>query len=641
MCGITGLFYRELDVPEVDRALLGQMTAALGHRGPDGDGFYLAPGVGLGHRRLSIIDVGHGQQPMYNEDHSVVIVFNGMIYNHLALRAELQAAGHVFRNHCDTEAIIHAWEEWGPGCLDRLSGMFAFALWDANQQTLLLARDRLGKKPLHYSHMPDGGLAFASELGALAGVPGHRRDIDPAAVDDYFAYGFIPDPGTIYRGIFKLPTAHYMLLRRGEPEPLPQRYWRASPADAPADEAEATTSLVAQLRRSVADRLVADVPLGAFLSGGVDSSAVVALAAGLRASPLTTFTIGFEGAGDERPFAAAVAARYATDHHAEAASFDYIDAARDQAAIFGEPFADSSSVPTYAVCRLARRSATVAISGDGGDEVFGGYRRHRFHQISEAIRSRVPAPLRRHLLGPIARAYPKLDRAPRWLRAKHTLTEISLDSAAGYYRTLCKVHHQQRRALFSRSLNARLDGYDPSARVAGIMDQHDDADPLRQAQAVDLELYLPGDILTKVDRTSMAASLEVRAPLLDHDLVNWGLGLPASLKLRGGTGKYLLKRAMEPFLPHDILYRTKQGFAMSLAAQFRAGSDRVRARLLGPAMQDSGLFDLGTLGRVVDQHEAGQFDHSALLWSLLVFEGFLASQSTPTPRAPVLEAMAV
>ena len=622
MCGIAGLFHLSSPAP-IDAGLLHRMTGALSHRGPDGDGFHVEPGVGLGHRRLAIIDVDGGQQPMFNEDGSVVIVFNGEIYNHAALRARLLADGHVFRNHCDTEAIVHAWENWGPDCLQHLSGMFAFALWDRNRGTLFLARDRLGKKPLHYLRTADGGLAFASELGALADVPGHSHQVDPAAVDDFFTYGYIPDPRCIFTGVSKLPAAHYLLLRQGEAMPAPRRYWAATPARWEGTEEQAAEALVGHLRRTTADRLMSDVPLGAFLSGGVDSSAIVAIAAELNAGPLSTFTIGFETRQDERPFAAMVAQRYGTDHHAQAAGFDYIEAARTQAAIFGEPFGDSSSVPTMSVCTLARQTVTVALSGDGGDEALGGYRRYQFHVLADAVRSYIPGPLRRGVIGQLARVYPKLDRAPRWLRAKHTLTEISLDSALGYFRTVCKVHSERRRALFSARLEADLDGYDSSALVTSVMDGVDDADPLRQAQIVDLNTYLPGDILTKVDRTSMAASLEVRAPFLDHDFVDWGLGLPAGLKRRGGQGKYILKKAMEPFLPSEILYRTKQGFDTPLAEQFRLGADRLRARLLGDAMLGSGLFQAEALAQMIDEHAAQRLDHSGVLWLLLVFEGFL------------------
>ncbi len=589
MCGLAGLLHLSGGI-EPDRAALRRMTDAMAHRGPDGEGFFVEPGVALGHRRLAIIDPAGGDQPMFNEHGSVAIIFNGCIYNHLELRPELEALGHRFASRCDTEAVIHAWEAWGPACLDRFVGMFAFAVWDRNRDCLFLARDRLGKKPLHYVTLPDGRFAFASELGALATLPELPRRIDPAAVDDFFAYGFIPEPATIWQGVRKLPAAHSLLIERGRPIPAPRRYWRVELTEQPMAEAEAVRALDAQLVRAVEARLISDVPLGAFLSGGVDSSAVVAIAAGLRDRPLDTFTIGFFGA-DERPLAEQMARRYRTAHHAEPATVDYIAASREQAAIYGEPFGDHSSVPTLRVCELARRDATVALSGDGGDEIFAGYRRYQWHRIAEAARRALPGVARRRLLAPLAAAYPKLDRAPRWLRAKYTLTEISLDAAAGYYRTLCKLHHDQRRALFAPELRAALDGHDPAQQVAALMDAAETDDPVRQAQYVDINHYLPGDILTKVDRAGMAHSLEVRAPLLDHRLVEWAVALPQSLKLRGRSGKHVFKRALETRVPAELPYRRKQGFAAALAAPLRAGAPRLRERLLGPAMQESGLFD--------------------------------------------------
>ena len=614
------------------------MNDAIAHRGPDGDSFHFEPGIGFGHRRLSVIDVEGGSQPMFNEDGSIVILFNGMIYNFQALRAELQALGHVFANRCDTEVVIHAWESWGTGCLDRLHGFFAFALWDRNRGQLFMARDRLGKKPLYYARTGTGGLAFASEMHAMRCVPGVRLVPDPRAVDDFFAYGYVPDPGTIYAGVYKLPAAHFLLQDRAGRPAEPVRYWRAPSDTQPTGEADAIASLTERLTEATRVRLTSDVPLGAFLSGGVDSSAVVATAARLRTSPLSTFTVGFDGKEDETPFATAMARRYGTDQHNERASLDDpVDAARLQGAIFGEPFGDSSSVPTRRVCALARRHVTVALSGDGGDELFGGYRRHRWHVMVDGVRRHVPAGLRRPVLGTLARMYPKLDRAPRFLRAKHTLTELSVDSAVGYYRTMAHTHEDARRALFAPGLAAELSGYDPGARVAALMDECDSDDPLIQAQYVDINTYLVGDILTKVDRTAMAVSLEPRAPFLDHTLVEWAMRLPASLKLRNGTGKYVLKKAMEPWVPHDILYRPKQGFATSHATAFRRDAARVRERLLGPAMLDSGLFRRDALARMVDEHERGTFDRSGLLWDLLVFEGFLADAADVAAPARELE----
>ena len=462
---------------------------------------------------------------------------------------------------------------------------------------------------------------------ALGPVPDLQRRISAPAVDDFFTYGYVPDPHTIFEGINKLPAAHYLLLRQGS-HAAPRRYWSAPTIARRAGEAESVASMRSHLRNATNRCLLADVPLGAFLSGGVDSSAVVATAAELEADPLETFTVGFPGAEDETPLARQVATRYGAIQHTDQATPDYLVAVRHQAHIFGEPFGDSSSVPTEAVCALARKHVTVALSGDGGDEIFGGYRRYRWHRLAEAVRSYVPAPLRRGVLGQLAAAYPKLDWAPRWLRAKHTLTEISLDSALGYFRTVVKVHHDARRGLFSTTLRAQLDGHDPATRVVDLMQACDDGDSLLQAQYVDVNTYLVGDILTKVDRTSMAHSLEVRAPFLDPDLVGWGMSLPANLKLRGNEGKYVLKRALEPMLPNSILYRRKQGFAMSLSGTFRADAARLRERLLAGPMQDCGLFDPVAIGRLIDQHEAGRYDHAGPLWLLLAFEGFLTAQTT-------------
>ena len=634
MCGLAGI-YHPAGGP-IDRALLRRMTTAIQHRGPDGDGFHFEPGLGLGHRRLSIVDVAGGAQPMWNEDESVVIVFNGEIFNFPELRPELQALGHVFRNRCDTEAVIHAWESWGPECLQRLNGQFSFALWDRNQRTLFLARDRLGILPLHYARRPDGTFVFGSEMAALAQVPDLPRQISAAAVDDFFAYGYVPDPHTIFQGIYKLPAAHYLVLREGS-HAAPRRYWSAPTASHAMDDADAIREMRARLEKATKYRLMSDVPLGAFLSGGVDSSAVVAIASGLQSAPVETFTVAFPGAEDETPLARRVAERYGAAQHVEAAAPDYLAAVRAQARLFGEPFGDSSAVPTESVCRLARQHVTVAISGDGGDEIFAGYRRYRWHQMAEAVRAYVPAPLRRGLLGQLALAYPKMDWAPRWLRAKHTLTEISLDSALGYYRTVAKLHHDQRRDLFSTTLRAQLDGHDPAARIVDHMQACNTDDTLLQAQYVDVNTYLPGDILTKVDRTSMAHSLEVRSPFLDHTLVEWGMALPASCKLRGQEGKWVLKRALEPMLPADLLYRRKQGFATSLSGVCRTEAAELRSRLLAGPMLDSGLFDGAVIAGLIDRHEAGRGDHSMSLWLLLAFEGFLTAQAVSATVARAAE----
>lgn len=631
MCGLAGIFHAS-DARSPDLALIRRMTDAMRHRGPDGEGFLVEPGIALGHRRLAIVDLAGGAQPMSNHDDTVIISFNGEIYNHQALRRELEAAGHVFRTRSDTEAILNAWREWGVDCLARLNGMFAFALWDRQRGELLLARDRLGEKPLHYARLPDGGLAFASELAGLLALPMISRRLDPVAIDDYLALGYVPDPHTIHAEIHRLPAAHFMLLRRpGNSMPVARRYWSPPLATQPAPE-DAMAQLTTRLEESVRLRLMADVPLGSFLSGGVDSGAVTSLAAAMVPA-LQTFTIGFPGQGDERGPAAAMAAAFGARHREAASQPDYIAAARDQAAMFGEPFGDHSAVPTLAVCKLARKHVTVALSGDGGDEVFAGYRRYRWHQLAEAVRTCLPTVARQRVLSSLAHFYPRLNSAPRWLRAKNTLTEMSLDSALGYYRTVCRLHHERRRMLYSPAMRGSVEGHDPAARFAALMAECDPDAPLLQAQYADLQTYLPGDILTKVDRTSMAVSLEVRPPLLDPQLVSWGLALPARMKLRGGRGKFLLRQAMEARLPASVLRAPKQGFAAAIGGQFRGGADRVRRRLLGDAMLDSGMFDARALGRLVDEHASGDHDHSQALWQLLVLEGFLHGGARATAAA--------
>jgi len=629
MCGIAGLFHPfRPAIPPV--RTLRAMTDAQRHRGPDGEGFHAEPHLGFGHRRLAIVDLAGGAQPMATADEAVVVTFNGEIYNHEMLRRTLEARGHVFRSRSDTEVLLHGWKEWGPEMPARLVGMFAFALWDRAAGRLLLARDPLGEKPLHYAWLPDGRFAFASEIGGLTALPDLPRRLDPVALDDFLALGYVPDPATIYAAIRRLPPGHLMLVGRGEGQATQRRFW-APPRAAGTSGADAAEELRRRLDAAVQARMMADVPLGAFLSGGIDSGAVTSLAAMAAGQPLATFTMGFAGAADERPDAAMVAERYGTRHFTEdCAAADYLAMAREIPRLFGEPFGDHSAVPTLAVARLARRHVTVALSGDGGDEIFAGYRRYRFHMMAEAARRLLPARLRRGAVGALARAYPKLDRAPRWLRAKTTLTEISLDSALGYYGTVCKLAEGKRRALLSPAQRAAVAGHEPSARFAALMAECDPENSLLQAQYADLHTYLPADILAKVDRTSMAVSLEVRPPLLDPELVGWGMALPAAAKLRGGVGKRVLREVAAPLLPPALLQRHKRGFGADFGQQFRAAAPRIRARLTGEAMAAGGLFDMRAIATLVDQHEAGAFNHTQALWQLLVVEGFLADAAGVT-----------
>ncbi|MCA1925010.1 MAG: amidotransferase 1, exosortase A system-associated, partial [Thiobacillus sp.] len=509
MCGITGIFDTR-EASEIARALLHRMNETQFHRGPDEGGLHLEPGVGLGHRRLSIIDLSTGQQPLFNEDGSVVVVFNGEIYNFQTLVPELEALGHVFRTHSDTEVIVHAWEAWGEACVTRFRGMFAFALWDRNQQTLFVARDRFGVKPLYYAFLETGEFIFGSELKSLMAHPAMARDIDPLAVEEYFAYGYVPEPRTIFKRVYKLPPGFTMTLARGAARALPRQYWDMpfTPV-AVKDEAEAEAELVARMQESIRLRMIADVPLGAFLSGGVDSSAVVAMMATQSKTPVNTCSIGFDDpAFNEVEFAQQVADRYSTAHHVETVAADDFSLVGKLAGVYDEPYADSSALPTYRVCELARKHVKVALSGDGGDEHFAGYRRYRWFRYEERMRSVLPLMLRRPIFGALGRLYPKADWAPKVFRAKTTFEALARDTVEGYFHGVSLLSDAQRKALFSPAFKRELQGYaavEVLRRHAAVAPTDD---PLSLVQYLDMKTYLVGDILTKVDRASMAHALE-------------------------------------------------------------------------------------------------------------------------------------
>ena len=447
---------------EIPEALLRSMTDAVTHRGPDESGLHLEPGVGLGHRRLSIIDLASGQQPMASEDRRVWVTFNGEIYNFMEIRAELQAAGHRFQTRSDTEVILAAWRQWGEASVTRMRGMFAFAVWDADAETLFIARDRLGVKPLFYAWLDDGRLVFGSELKSLLLCPGIARDIDPLAIEEYFAYGYVADPRTIYKQVLKLEPGHTLCLKRGAPPAAPKPYWDIHfSLDARISEADAAHEVVERIREAVNIRLVSEVPLGAFLSGGVDSSAVVAMMAGLSETPVNTCSIAFDvGRFDESAYAAEIARRYATNHHVKQVNVDDFDLVDRLIDYYDEPYADSSAIPTYRVCQLARERVTVALSGDGGDETFAGYRRYKLHMAEETVRGRLPLGLRRAVFGPLGALYPKADWAPRVFRAKTTFQSLARDAVGAYFHTISIFSDEMRSRLFSPKLKREL-GWTP------------------------------------------------------------------------------------------------------------------------------------------------------------------------------------
>jgi len=632
MCGIAGLFDTRGKC-EFAPKLLAHINNIQSHRGPDESGLHLEPGLGFGHRRLSVIDLATGQQPLFNEDHSVVVVFNGEIYNYQQLVPELKRLGHQFRTRSDTEVILHAWESWGADCVKRFRGMFAFALWDRNQQTLFLARDRLGVKPLFYALLDNGTLVFGSELKVITAHPDFERQLDPLAVEEYFALGYVADPRCIYRQAHKLAPAHTLLLRHGTALPAPQPYWDVQfTGNNPISAQDAAAELRARLDESVQYRMIADVPLGAFLSGGVDSSAVVATMAGISSTPVRTCAIGFDvHEFNESAFAQQVASRYQTEHHLEIVKGDNFDLIDTLAWLYDEPYADSSALPTYRVCQLARKHVTVALSGDGGDESFAGYRRYRLHLIEEQARNALPLALRRPLFGTLGRLYPKADWAPRLLRAKTTLQALAFDSAQAYAHSMSVLRADERQRLYSDGFKRSLAGYSAQQVFMHHAARANTDNPLALVQYLDYKTWLAGDINTKVDRASMAHSLEVREPLMDHLLVEWLATLPNGLKIKGQQGKWLLKKAFEPSLPHDVLYRPKMGFSVPLAQWLRGPlRQRLQQAVLGPRLQDTGYFNAGTLQAMVSQHQSGQRDFSAPLWSLLMFDAFLQHAGRPT-----------
>ena len=622
MCGIAGIFHLETAKP-VDPARVQGMIDAMPHRGPDGTGVWTAPGVGLGHCRLSIIDLAGGAQPMANADASLIVSYNGEIYNFAEVRAELQAHGHQFRTHGDTEVILHAYRQWGEACIERFNGMFAFALYEAATQSLWLVRDRLGVKPLHYAQVSDGSVIFGSELKALLAHPLLRRAPDLSAVEDYIALGYVPDDACIVAGVKKLGAGEHLRLVRGKGLVAPKRWWDVTFADrSTAKPATLAEELVALMSDAVKLRMVADVPLGAFLSGGVDSSAVVAMMAEQSSRAVKTCTIGFDVESlDERAHADHVARRFATDHRTRIVSPDDYGLLDRIVGHFDEPFADASALPTYRVCELAREEVTVALSGDGADEAFAGYRRHLFQHRGEGMRGLLPQSVRAPLFGALGRAYPKADWAPRFLRAKSTFQELAMSGGEAYARAIGFTTPELRAKLYGAEFARAVSGHRAEDRIVAAMDAAPARDGLDRAQYADLKIWLPGDILTKTDRMSMAVSLEAREPLLDYRLVEFAARLPVSLRIHGNTGKYLMKRAMEPHLPHNILYRSKMGFVTPIAQWFRGAlADEAAAVADASMLARSGWFERGQMAKLAQDHRAGRADHGRLLWQLLVLD---------------------
>jgi asparagine synthase (glutamine-hydrolysing) len=626
MCGIAGLFnYSATGAGPgaADRDTLASMVAPLRHRGPDDQGVLVTGPLGLGHARLSIIDVAGGHQPIFNEDRSAAVVCNGEIYNHRELRRELEEKGHRFATRSDTEVVVHLWEELGPRCVEKLAGMFALAVADFRRRTLLLARDRVGKKPLFLSD--DGRtLGFASELKSLLAAGLVRPEVDPQALDLYLSYGYVPAPWTIFRGATKLPAGH-LAVADAQGVRI-ERYWDVpvdeAPDLGPAHDERLTSELESLLASAVRDRLESDVPLGAFLSGGIDSGTIVSFMSQALPGPVRTHTVGFaDRATDERADAAAVAAALGADHMETEVRPDLADVLPRIAWHLDEPFADPSAVPTWYVSRETRRRVTVALSGDGGDELFAGYgEKYGMHLLEERLRGWVPGPVRRGLFPGLARHWPRSPRLPRALRLGGLLGNLSVDADHSYYQDRCLIPLHLQERLFGQSLRQRRRGFDPFSALEPHLARAP-REPLARALYLDFKTWLADDGLVKVDRMSMAHALEVRCPLLDHRIIEMAARLPARLKMAGGRTKILLRRVAERRLPAEILARPKRGFAPPISRWLREDlRDFSRDLLLAPDAFGRGLFERREVERLLDDHGAHRLEAGWALWTLLMLE---------------------
>ena len=618
MCGIAG--QARADGGPVDPATIVAMCRAQRHRGPDSRGIHIGPGAGLGIQRLRVIDLETGDQPVYNEDRDVAVVLNGEIYNFAELRRRLRAAGHRLASRGDSEVIAHLYEQHGLDCLRHLHGMFAFALWDQRRRRLLLARDRVGKKPLFYS-LRGGVLSFASELRALLQDPGVERRIDPAAIDAYLAFGYVPAPLSAYAGVRKLPPAHLLVFERGALRR--ERYWRLDyAAKRPVgDLGELHEEIRARLRASVARRLVADVPVGAFLSGGIDSSAVVATMAECSPHPVRTFSIGFAGvADDELPRARLVARRFGTEHRELVVEPDAVELLPRLVRHYGEPFGDHSALPCFHLAALAREHVTVALNGDGGDESFAGYQRYSSNLLAARLEA-LPEPLRRRLAAAAAGAARGPAGDGRARRALRFLSRLDGGREQRYLAQVCVFGAGERRRLYAPALAAETAACRSEELLLEPWREADGAELLDRLLAVDAGVYLPGDLLTKIDVATMASSLEARSPFLDPELMQLAASLPPALKARGTHRKVALRGALRGIVPDPVLDGPKRGFELPVAAWLRGELHGfAREVLLDRASRERGWLRPGAVADLLAAHRAGAADHGRRIWALLMLE---------------------
>ena len=619
MCGITGFISHKDSGDPIERReqVLGQMCAVIKYRGPDEQGTVVRGRAALGMRRLSIIDLKTGQQPIFSEDGNLAIVFNGEIYDYLETKRELESRGHCFKTNSDTEVIVHAFEEFGPACLERLRGMFAFAIWDFSKEELFIARDRVGKKPLFYSETKSGDFVFGSELKTLLVHGGIEKEIDLGALDAYISFGYVPEEFCIFRNVHKLPPGHFLILKNSQV--TTHQYWDFNYGASTNVRSE--DEYVEELREKIEDavrvRLISEVPLGAFLSGGVDSATVVGTMSRISAKPVKTFSIGFnEDSFDELKFARVIAEEFHTEHHEFIVTPELVHLVDDLVWHFDEPFADSSALPTFMVSKLASDYVTVVLSGDGGDELFAGYTRYAIDSKRSGF-ERLPRGLRQTILQTAS------EFLPHGAPGKNYLYNVSLGGVGRYIDSISQFTAPNKRSLYSKELAARING----ERGAGEREFMRYADSITTGNAIDKLLYLdsktylPGDILTKVDRMTMANSLECRAPLLDHKLIEFAVSVPSKLKQNGAVSKYILKRAMSGIIPDEILNRKKQGFGVPINAWINAQlRTQITADLHDPLTLKRGYFESSYIETLLNEHSSGRRDHSHRLWLLWMLE---------------------
>jgi asparagine synthase (glutamine-hydrolysing) len=628
MCGVVAVFHHD-HLFDIDKNILEKMNQSQSHRGPDGNGLYCAHGIALAHTRLSIIDIDKGQQPLFDSTNTVGISFNGEIYNYKELREELLLLGYNFQTESDTEVIVNAWLEWHVECVNKLNGMFAFVLFDKEKQQMFAARDRLGIKPLHWARTTKNEIVFSSEIKALKKNPNIEFEISSQAIEDFLSLGYIMEPKSIYLSVNKLLPGHYILLDQNDSQCFVNKaYWQAKDHISSQETNYDIDTIHALLSKVVQDRMVADVPLGAFLSGGIDSSAIVAFMSQLSAEPIKTSSIGFDlSQFDESHFSEKVAQHFETNHSTTNMSVNDLSLIDIVVDVYDEPFADNSAIPMLILSKMTREKVKVALSGDGSDELLFGYRNYQMLNMEEKLRDILPQKLTKTLFGFLAKYYPKLDNAPRFMRAKSTFQALSNDPITSFHNAMSLSDTSTLSKLYSYHFINKLAGYSSLKQFHLLAEEVDNLSTLKKVQYIDFKTYLPGDILTKVDRASMANSLEVRVPFLDYKLVEWGLGLSETLNLKGTKVKQVLTNSLKGLVPKFVLERDKMGFTSPLDEWIRQiPQENLEKRILSDFLVSQNIFNISELKNLITQHQTRVVNNGVLIWALLILEAFLRKQ---------------